>query len=166
MKRKSLYLVILSFLIFIPFISHSNAQTYKVERVIDGDTLRLTNGEKVRLIGIDAPESKPNPRAEKQGEREGKDLKTILSMGKESSKFVRSLVKPGDQVGIEFDVEKRDRYRRLLGYLYLSNGRMLNEEIVRAGYANLLTHPPNVKYQKRFLSAYREARENKRGLWK
>lgn len=97
---------------------------------------------------------------------QGKDLKTIISMGKESTKFVRSLVKPGDRVRIEFDVEKRDQYGRLLGYVYLFAGRMLNEEIVRAGYATLLTHPPNVKYQERFLRAYREARENQRGLWK
>jgi micrococcal nuclease len=76
------------------------------------------------------------------------------------------LVKAGDKILIEFDIEKRDQYRRLLGYVYLSGGRMLNEEILKAGYANLLTHPPNVKYQERFLKAYREARENKRGLWR
>jgi micrococcal nuclease len=95
MKRRLLTRFI-SFLILILLVSLSHAQAYKVERVIDGDTLRLTNGEKVRLIGIDAPESKPNPRAEKQGEREGKDLKTILSMGEEATKFVRNLVKRGN----------------------------------------------------------------------
>ena len=50
--------------------------------------------------------------------------------------------------------------------MYLSDGKMLNEEIVRAGYANLMTYPPNVKYQERFLRAYKEARGNKRGLWR
>ena len=74
--------------------------------------------------------------------------------------------KPGDTVKMEFDVEKRDKYSRLLGYVYLSDGKMLNEEIVKAGYANLMTIPPNVKYQDRFLKAYREARENRKGLWK
>jgi len=78
----------------------------------------------------------------------------------------KSLVKKGDKVKIEFDVQKRDKYGRLLGYVYLPGGRMLNEEIVKAGYVSLLTYPPNVKYQERFLKAYREARENKRGLWK
>jgi len=73
---------------------------------------------------------------------EGKDLKTIILMGEEATKFVRSLVRPGDQVRIEFDVEKKDRYGRLLGYVYLSDGRMINEEIVKAGYASILTHPP------------------------
>jgi micrococcal nuclease len=67
-------------------------------------------------------------------------------------------------VKMEFDVQRRDKYGRLLAYLYLSDGRMLNEEIVKAGYANLMTIPPNVKYQERFLKAYREARKNKRGL--
>ena len=52
-----------------------------------------------------------------------------------------------------------------MGYVYLSDGRMLNGEIVKAGYANLLTHPPNVKHEGRFLKAYRDARDNERGLW-
>ena len=69
-----------------------------VKRVTDGDTLVLTDGERVRLIGIDAPESRPEPRAEKQAEREGNDLKTIIAMGKEVTKFVKTLVKPGDEV--------------------------------------------------------------------
>jgi hypothetical protein len=68
-----------------------NTQTYKVDRVIDSDTLLLTNGEKVRLIGIDAPESRPNPRAEKQAQMEGKDLRTIISMWEKATKFVQGL---------------------------------------------------------------------------
>lgn len=76
------------------------------------------------------------------------------------------LFKPGDKVKIEFDVRPRDLYGRLLGYVYLANGKMLNEEIIKAGYATVMTIPPNVKYQNRFLGAYKEARENKRGLWK
>ena len=66
---------------------------------------------------------------------------------------------------VEFDVQKRDRYKRLLGYVYLQDGRMLNEIIVRSGYASLMTIPPNVKYKDRFLKAYRAARDEKLGLW-
>ncbi|MBL7996544.1 thermonuclease family protein, partial [bacterium] len=61
---------------------------------------------------------------------------------------------------------ERDKYGRLLVYLYLEDGRMINEEIVKAGYANLMTYPPNVRYRERFADAYRFARENKKGLWK
>jgi len=149
------------------FATSLNAQDWvRVKKVSDGDTLLLTSGDRVRLIGIDTPETKPNQRAKKQVKTEGRDLKTIISMGEEAKRFVESLVRPEDKVRVEFDVEKKDHYGRLLGYVYLSDGKMLNEEILRAGYASLLTVPPNVKYQKRFLKAYREARENKRGLWK
>jgi micrococcal nuclease len=87
-------------------------------------------------------------------------------MGKRATAFTESLVKKGDKIGIEFDVQQRDKYGRLLGYVYLLDGRMLNEAIVKAGYASLFTYPPNVKYQQRFLKAYREAKERKRGLWR
>jgi micrococcal nuclease len=86
-------------------------------------------------------------------------------MGKKATRYVKGLVKPGDLITIELDVQERDRYGRILGYVYLSNGKMLNEEIVKAGYAMIMTIPPNVKYKDRFLKAYQEARESKRGLW-
>jgi len=74
-------------------------------------------------------------------------------------------IKPADLITIEFDAQQRDRYSRLLGYVYLSNGKMLNEEIVKAGYATVMTIPPNVKYHDRFLRAYKQAKERRRGLW-
>lgn len=143
-------------------------ETDTVIQIVDGDTLTIQrNGraEKIRLIGIDAPESSVNNKTKKDASRGNGDIDTITKMGKEATRFVKKIVKPGDPVKIEFDKQTRDKYGRLLGYVYLSNGKMLNEEIVKAGYANLLTYPPNVKYQDRFLKAYREARENSRGLW-
>jgi micrococcal nuclease len=140
-----------------------------VVRVIDGDTLKISYGdqeENIRLIGIDTPESQANKKAKRDAARTGDDIQLILSQGREATNYVKGLVKPGDSVQIEFDVQERDRYTRLLGYVHLSDGKMLNEEIVRAGFANLMTIPPNVKYQKVFLEAYEAARENKRGLWK
>jgi micrococcal nuclease len=139
-----------------------------VLRVVDGDTLTINhNGRKesIRLIGIDTPESKPNKKARKDATRNSEDLATIVGLGKEAAKFVKTLVHPGDPISIEFDRQIRDKYGRLLGYVYLADGTMLNEEIVRAGYANLMTYPPNVRYRDRFLRAYHEARENNRGLW-
>ena len=153
----------LPFVFILTFLSSSlHAQELSIViKVIEGDTLWVYYGgqrEKVRLIGIDTPESKVNTKAKRDAEMTGQDIETITSMGKRSTKYVSSLVKPGHKVTIEFDVEQRDRYDRLLGYVYLSNGKMLNEEIVKAGYAN-------VKYQDRFLRAYKQARKKERGLW-
>ncbi len=140
-----------------------------VVRVVDGDTIVVNiNGmeEKVRLIGVDTPESRVNKRAEIQ-EREGLgDVQTIVNLGKKAKEFTASLVKPGDKVYLEFDVQQRDKYGRLLAYFYLQDGRMLNKEIICNGYAMPLTIPPNVKYEEEFRKCYKEARENKRGLWK
>tara|TARA_B100001079_G_scaffold249540_1_gene240357 strand:+ start:47 stop:664 length:618 start_codon:yes stop_codon:yes gene_type:complete len=147
--------------------SHAQ-QTTTVTRIVDGDTLKvfyLEGEESIRLIGIDTPESRVNKKTKKDAKRSGQDIETIIAMGKRATEYVESLVKPGGLITIEFDVQERDRYKRLLGYVYLSNGKMLNEEIVKAGYASVMTIPPNVKYKDRFLIAYQEAREDKRGLW-
>ena len=141
----------------------------KVVKIIDGDTIKIEYAgteENVRLIGIDTPESSKNSKAKKDAERSGQDVETIVAMGKKATNYVKSIIKPGTNIEIEFDVQSRDKYSRLLGYVYLQNGKMLNEKIVSAGYANVMTIPPNVKYQDRFLAAYKEARENNRGLWK
>lgn len=140
----------------------------KVVRVVDGDTLKVElNGriENVRLIGIDAPESKANKKAKKDAARSRRDIKTIVSLGKAAASFTKSIVKPGDLVDIEQDVQPRDRYGRLLAYVHLKSGKMLNEEIIAAGFASVMTIPPNVRHQERFLRAYQAAREERRGLW-
>jgi len=140
----------------------------KVVRVVDGDTLKVElNGriENVRLIGIDTPESKVNKKAKKYATRSSQDIKTIVSLGKAAVSFTKSIIKPGDLVDIEQDVQSRDRYGRPLVYIYLKSGKMLNEEIIAAGFASVMTIPPNVRYQERFLRAYRAAREERRGLW-
>jgi micrococcal nuclease len=136
---------------------------------VDGDTVKVIyhrREESIRLIGIDRPESRPNKKAVKDAQRTKSDIETITSQGREATGFVRVLVKPGIFLEIEFDVRMGDKYERLLAYLYLPSGKMLNEEIVKAGYAQLIIIPPNVKYQERFLKEYREARETHRGLWK
>ncbi len=139
-----------------------------VVRVVDGDTLKVSywgKEESIRLIGIDTPESRVNKKTKKDSKRSGQDIETIIEMGKRATEYVESLVKAGDTITIEFDVQEMDRYERLLGYVYLSNGEMLNEEIVKAGYANVMTIPPNVKYKDRFLRLYKHARERRIGLW-
>lgn len=149
-------------------IAGTSSYLARVVGVVDGDTLKITvsgNIESVRLIGIDTPESKINKKARKDAKRSRQDVQAILSLGKAAFGYTKSIVKPGDMVRIEQDVESRDRYGRILAYVYLKSGKMLNEEIVAAGFASILTIPPNVKCKDRFLRAYRIARENGRGLW-
>ena len=146
----------------------TGSYSVKVLYVIDGDTIKIELGgrrESVRLIGIDAPESKANKKAKKDVARSRQDLKTMLSLGKAATAYVKSIVKPGDWVTLEQDVGPRDRYRRILAYVYLRSGEMLNEKVIAAGYASVMTIPPNIRYQDRFLHAYRSAREGRLGLW-
>jgi len=127
-----------------------------VKRVIDGDTVELENGEKVRYIGIDTPETL-DPR------------KPIQCFGKEAAAKNRELVE-GKLVRLEKDVTERDKYNRLLKYIYVSAGEsepeiFVNLELVKRGFAHSYTYPPDVKYQNLFVLAEKEARENGRGLW-
>jgi micrococcal nuclease len=115
----------LSFVFILAFLSSSlhAQQTTTVIRVVDGDTLKVRywgKEESIRLIGIDTPESRVNKKTKKDAKRSGQDIKTIIEMGKRATKYVESLVKAGDLITIEFDVQQKDRYGRLLGYVYLS----------------------------------------------
>ncbi len=136
--------------------------------VVDGDTLRLRLGqdrELLRLIGIDTPESRVNKRAEKQAERSLTDTNTIIKLGERAKSAVSGMVPVGSRVTVEFDVERRDHYGRLLGYVYLPDGRMLNEKILSMGYGKLLTVPPNIRHSDRLRAALSEGRTARRGLW-
>ncbi|MEW6101027.1 MAG: thermonuclease family protein [Candidatus Omnitrophota bacterium] len=149
----------------IPFGRSPDYADILVTRVIDGDTLELENGERVRLIGIDTPEIHESGKLRRDAERSRQDAIAIKQMGNRAYEFTKKLAE-GKRVSLEFDVEKHDRYKRLLAYVYLKDGVFLNAEIVKEGYASLMTFPPNVKYADLFLKLYRQARENKRGLWK
>jgi micrococcal nuclease len=136
-----------------------------VTRAVDGDTLVLENRERVRLIGIDTPETHICNRLYWQAQRSKADIQTIMTLGRKASEFTRNLVE-GRCVRLEFDIERYDKYGRLLAYVYLRDGTFVNARIVKAGYASLLSIPPNVKYVDLFRALYQEARENNRGLWK
>lgn len=140
----------------------------RLVRIVDGDTLIVEyNGkhERVRLTGIDTPEVSVNDKALRDAERKKIDVNVIVNQGRKASEFAESLLAGEEMLFLEFDVNKRDRYGRILAYVYLADGRMVNELMLKAGYASLMTIPPNVKYRDRFLKAYREARSLKRGLW-
>jgi micrococcal nuclease len=148
----------------LPFGRRYDYTNIYVKRSVDGDTLQLESGERVRLIGIDTPEVHESNKLSRDSRRTQQDKNTIKKLGRRAWEFTRNLVE-GKRVSLEFDVEKYDRYGRLLAYVYLKDGTFVNAEIVKQGYASLLTIPPNVKYADLFLQLYQEARLNKRGLW-
>jgi len=125
-----------------------------VVRVVDGDTIHVRIGarvEKVRYIGVNTPEVHHPTKGEEPG-------------GREAAEVNRRLVE-GQAVRLELDVQERDRYGRLLAYVWIGD-LMINAELVRLGYAQVMTIPPNVRYQEVFLKLQREAREAGRGLWR
>jgi micrococcal nuclease len=94
----------------------------QVVSITDGDTIVVKlqgHNEKVRFIGIDAPECRPNLKAEKDSQRTGADMRTITEMGQKATRYVQSIVRPGDPVQIELDVQERECYGRLLAYVWL-----------------------------------------------
>lgn len=136
--------------------------------VVDGDTLKVSLGQRwefVRLIGIDAPESSENDKALRDADRSGKDLKAILALGAKARAHCRSLAHRGDRLALELDMEQRDKYDRLLAYVYLPDGTFLNERMLQDGFAQPLSIAPNLKYAEHFKAMYRQARAAKRGLW-
>jgi micrococcal nuclease len=127
-----------------------------VNRIVDGDTLHVRVGghdEDVRLIGIDTPEThKPNTPVE--------------CFGKEATKQLGRLIPKGTAVELVRDVEARDRYGRLLAYVYRSRDHLfVNLEMARTGFAAAYTYPPNVAHASEIVAAAADARDNNRGLW-
>jgi micrococcal nuclease len=140
-----------------------------VRKVIDGDTIEAEiHGarQRVRLIGLDTPESHDNKRARAITDRYNTPIADILADGIAATHYTRALFEGACPCTIEFDVDRHDRYGRLLGYIYDKSSQMINEKILSDGYAYLLTVPPNVRYVARFKRAFGEARERRRGLWR
>jgi micrococcal nuclease len=135
--------------------SAAASPTARVLRVVDGDTILVAVGgrqERVRYIGVDTPETvKPNT--------------PVQCFGKRASAANHRLV-DGREVRLVADAEARDRYGRLLAYVYrASDGLFVNEALVRGGYATTLTIAPNVRFSSRFAALARQARDAGRGLW-
>ena len=147
---KSFIILNLTTLLLLLSLSCSNAQPLKCIRVVDGDTIILSNGERVRLIGVDTPETK-HPK------------KPVEYYGKEASAFTKRMVE-GKEVRLEYDQQQRDKYGRLLAYIYLMDGTFLNAEIIRQGYGHAYTRFP-FKYMNAFRKYEKKARKEKKGLW-
>lgn len=85
--------------------------------------------------------------------------------GREAQRQLATLMPVGTNVTVQTDVRARDTYDRILGYIYLPNGEMVNEAMARSGYVTALVYPPNVRYEARIRAAVKEAQKAKRGLW-
>lgn len=121
-------------------------ESCEVTRIVDGDTMECAPFGRVRLIGMDTPEAGQEP------------------FGEMATQALRELIPIGSEVALEPDLEARDRYGRMLGYIW-ADGVMVNWTLVRQGYAVLLTYPPNVQYVDWLTSAQAAAREEGVGLW-
>lgn len=131
-----------------PLVSGSTAF---VERVVDGDTLLLADSRRVRLIGVDTPETKHPTRP-------------VEPFGPEASAFTTEHAEH-KEVRLEFDKEREDRYHRTLAYVYVGDW-FLNEELIRAGFSRAVTkYPFSQAMKRRFLAAEEEARRNHVGIW-
>ncbi len=138
-------------------VATQSAQQAMVKRVIDGDTIELSDGRKVRYIGIDTPELH-HP------------TKGMQCFGQEAMLKNKELVE-GKMVSLRRDVSETDRYKRLLRYVWIpstSSGQeiFINEYLVREGYALQSTFPPDVQYAAIFKKAAEQARAHNKGLWK
>ena len=132
--------------------------TAVVERVVDGDTLRvIMDGQRelVRLIGVDTPESKPNEKAIRDARRQGIPLKAVIRSGIVATQFTQQQVKPGDTIRLAYDKQERDRYHRLLAYVYTDNGKMLNATLLEHGMATPMPIAPNTRYRAWFASLHK-----------
>jgi micrococcal nuclease len=151
-QKNSLTTLLAVLIIFIMYnYFQQESGQYIVKTVIDGDTIELNNGEKLRYIGVDAPEFQSSKKNAEQ-------------FAEEAFQANRKMVE-NRKVKLEFDVEQRDQYGRLLAYVYTEDGIMVNEWLVANGYAKTVVFPPNVRYVDRFKHLEKEAQKQKIGLW-
>ncbi len=122
-----------------------------VRYVYDGDTVLLENGECVRYSGVDTPET---------GTRD-QDPQFMA----EAARTFNLRAVDGKQIRLEFDRERRDRYDRLLAYVYLQDGRMLNVELLKRGLGRVMTIRPNVRHRETLIRAQRAAMRSGSGIW-
>lgn len=179
MKRSLILLVVILHLL----AGQACAQSYKVAKVIDGATLKLSDGKIVKLIGIDAPPTEENKRARLFAEMSGKPLPEVLKVGRQSQEFVKGLTE-GRDIRLEFDTKPQDAQGRLYAYVFLTEkydgakrqtvppGYVLkgdevfvNATIIGSGFAKPLNLAPNTVYSAFFNELFAQAKANKFGLW-
>ena len=128
-------------------------ETSTVRYIYDGDTLHLTDGRKIRLIGINTPEL-------------ARDSRPAEPFAIESKNALKSLFKENKSISLVFGKDKKDHYGRYLAHAFLANGRNAQAEILQRGLASAIAIPPNTHFAACYLENERSARCNKKGLWR
>ncbi|MDQ6955719.1 MAG: thermonuclease family protein [Mariprofundaceae bacterium] len=127
------------------------ARWVTVAKVYDGDTFKTRNGEKIRLLGLNTPETRHRDEPGQVGGKKAKEALSKLILGK--------------QVRLRFDKEKNDRYKRTLAQVWMRDGLWVNGWLLKKGYAHVYTFEPNVRWTKKLLKEERIARTQKLGIW-
>lgn len=141
----------------------------EVLSVHDGDTLTVRyhgRKERVRLLGVDAPETAHSPKLQRAAARAGRTPRAEAGLGAQARDFLRGLVGPGDRVRLTFEPggQRRDEHKRLLAWLWLADGRQVNELLLSEGYARVYRRCRCQALQ-RFMGLENQARTQGRGLW-
>lgn len=142
----------------VPSVSEMDIVT--VAKVVDGDTLRVIYDEteeevKVRLIGVNTPESVAPETYRTENTAEGRKI----------SELVKEKVHEGDKLYLEYDVSETDRYGRVLAYVYFDDGTMMQDWLLTSGYAKAEEYPPDTKYAEHFAELEQQAKEHNDGIW-
>lgn len=152
----------------VPKLEEKEAKTKEyvfVTKVIDGDTFEINSGERVRMLGIDSPEKYSSKKLDKDSERTKKDKETIKKLGQLSSDYTTKLLLGKEVILIsEPKYQDKDKYGRLLRYVYLKDGTFVNKIIVEDGYATAYREYPVSKLDE-IIEAEKTAMKNKSGLW-
>lgn len=139
-----------------PTVAQTKIEITTVTRVIDGDTIEIEGGRKVRYIGIDTPEILYDKNGRKTGEE---------CFAQEATEENKKLVE-GKMVRLEKDSSEKDRYGRLLRYVYVDSNFFVNESLIKNGYARLMMIKPDTKHYLEFKTDQENAKANNLGLWK
>ncbi len=129
------------------------AEQAQIKRVIDGDTVQLSDGRHLRIIGIDTPEL-------------GRDGRADQPLAREAKAYVERLLPMGSSVGLAYDNERFDRHGRTLAHLLRSNGEPLAVALLENGYARTLVIPPNNRQAACYAAIEARARQQRRGIWR
>lgn len=127
-------------------------ETTTIQHIHDGDTLHLSNGKKIRLIGINAPEL-------------ARDNKPAEVFSSDAKNALKKLFKQDKSIALVFGKEKQDHYGRYLAHAFLSDGTNIQAFLLQQGIASVITYPPNLRFSTCYLSVEKQARCNKKGLW-